>query len=174
MNKRNLILTSISIIMLSACNTLPPLDMTLTAIPNVDQKDVELKSITVGYVAKTRGITLETNHLVPPAWQTALQDAINRSLIFGDDKDRNITISVRINHFDVPAAGFAMTSDCGAIYEIMDRSTGNIIFSTDVRTSGTTPTNYAFAGVIRVQESMNRCARNNIGIFLDRLDDAQI
>ena len=91
-----------------------------------------------------------------------------------NDKDRNITISVRINHFDLPAAGFAMTSDCGAVYEIMDRSTGNIIFSTDVRTSGTTPTDYAFAGVIRAQESINRCARNNIGIFLDRLDDAQI
>ena len=50
MNKRNLILTSISIILLSACGSMPPLDMTLTTIPNVDQKNVELKSITVGYV----------------------------------------------------------------------------------------------------------------------------
>ena len=174
MIKNNLIYASLIILLGSACNTIPPLDMTLTSVPDVDQKELELKSVTVGYVAKTRSVTLDTNHLVPPAWETALEDAINRSLIFGDDKERNITISVRINHFDIPAAGFAMTSDCGAIYEIMDRSNGDIIFTTDVRTNGTTPVDYAFAGVIRVQESMNRCVRNNIGTFLNRLDAADV
>lgn len=174
MKKNNLIYASLVVLLISACNTIPPLDMTLTSIPDVDQKELELKSVTVGYVAKTRGITLDTNHLVPPAWETALEDSINRSLIFGDDKDRNITISVRINHFDLPAAGFAMTSSCGAVYEIMDRSDGNIIFTTDIRTSGTTPVDYAFAGVIRMQESMNRCVRNNIGTFLNKLDAAEV
>tara|TARA_B100001758_G_C18243949_1_gene522101 strand:+ start:259 stop:738 length:480 start_codon:yes stop_codon:yes gene_type:complete len=159
---------------MTACNTLPPLDMTLPSVPKVDQKDLELRSITVGYVAKSRGVKLETNHLVPIAWQTALQDAINRSLIFSDDVDRKITISVRINHFDVPAAGFDMVSDCGAVYEILDRSNGRIIFTTDVRSSGTTPMDFAFAGVIRMQESINRCARNNIGTFLNRLDDVRL
>lgn len=172
--KKNLILSLFAIIALAACNTIPPLDMTLVSVPDVDRKDIELKSITVGYVAKQRGVTIETNHLVPPAWETALEDAVNRSLIFGDDKERKITISVRISHFDLPAAGFAMTSDCGAIYEIMDRSTGDIIFTTDVRTSGTTPMDYAFAGVTRVQESINRCARNNIAVFLQRLDQADV
>lgn len=174
MKKNNLIYASLVVLLISACNTIPPLDMTLTSIPDVDQKELELKSVTVGYVAKTRGITLDTNHLVPPAWETALEDSINRSLIFGDDKDRNITISVRINHFDLPAAGFAMTSSCGAVYEIMDRSDGNIIFTTDIRTSGTTPVDYAFYGVIRMQESMNRCVRNNIGTFLNKLDAAEV
>ena len=152
---KNLFLILISAVLFSSCNSMPPLDMTLSSIPDVNRQSVELKSITVGYVAKTRGIKLETNHLVPPAWETALKDAINRSLLFQDDVDRNITISVRINHFDIPAAGFAMTSDCGAIYEIMDRSNGNIIFTTDVRSSGTTPMDYAFMGVTRVQESIN-------------------
>ena len=174
MIKKNIIFFSLSIFLITSCNTLPPLDMTLSSIPEVDQKSVELKSVTVGYVAKTRGVKIETNHLVPPAWQTSLQDAINRSLIFGDDMDRKITISVRINHFDIPAAGFAMTSDCGAIYEIMDRSNGEIVFATDVRTSGTAPVDYAFAGVVRMQESINRCARNNIDTFLRRLDQAKI
>jgi len=94
--------------------------------------------------------------------------------VFQDDVDRNITISVRINHFDIPAAGFAMTSDCGAIYEIMDRSNGEIIFSTDIRSSGTTPMDYAFMGVTRVQESMNRCARNNIAGFLNDLNEVSL
>ncbi|MDB4230439.1 hypothetical protein N9829_01340 [Gammaproteobacteria bacterium] len=160
----------ISAILISSCNSMPPLDMTLSSIPDVTRQSVELKSITVGYIAKTRGVKLDTNHLVPPAWETALRDAINRSLVFQDDVDRNITISVRINHFDIPAAGFAMTSDCGAIYEIMDRSNGKIIFSTDVRSSGTTPMDYAFMGVTRVQESMNRCARTNIAGFLNELN----
>ena len=174
MKNKTLIGITLSAIFLVGCTTMPPLDMTLQSIPNVTQKDVELKSITVGYVAKTRGVTIETNHLVPPAWETALEDAINRTLIFGDDKDRNITISVRIDHFDLPAAGFAMVSDCGAIYEIIDRSSGEIIFTQSIRTSGTTPMDYAFAGVIRMQESINRCARNNISSFISQLDSTDI
>jgi hypothetical protein len=174
MKKNNLIITGVILILLTGCTTMPPADFTVENIPTVDQKDVELKSVTVGYVPKSRGVTLDTNHLVPPAWETALQDAINRSLIFGDDKDRYITISVRIDHFDLPAAGFAMTSDCGAVYEIMDRSTGKTIFSERVLTSGTTPIDYAFAGIIRVQESINRCARANITNFLTLLDQTDI
>ena len=174
MEKRNIIILFLLTFVISACNSLPPLDMTLTSVPKVDQKNLELKSITVGYVAKTRGVKLETNHLVPQAWETALQDAINRSLIFSDDVERKITISVRINHFDVPAAGFAMVSDCGAFYEILDRSSGRIIYTTDVRTSGTTPMDFAFMGVTRMQESMNRCARNNIETFLNRLDEVRL
>lgn len=174
MEKRNIIILFLLTFVISACNSLPPLDMTLTSVPKVDQKNLELKSVTVGYVAKTRGVKLETNHLVPQAWETALQDAINRSLIFSDDVERKITISVRINHFDIPAAGFDMVSDCGAFYEILDRSSGRIIFTTDVRTSGTTPMDFAFMGVTRVQESMNRCARNNIKTFLNRLDEVRL
>jgi len=76
--------------------------------------------------------------------------------------------------FDVPAAGFAMVSDCGAIYEITDRSAGEVVFSENIRTSGTTPVDYAFAGVIRMQESMNRCVRNNIENFINLLDGTDI
>ena len=174
MKKQNIILAVFFAIILAGCTTMPPLDMTLQNIPSVDRQDVELKSITVGYVAQTNKTTIETNHLVPPAWEMALQDAINRSLIFKDDQERKITISVRINHFDVPAAGFAMVSDCGAIYEITDRSSGETIFSEGVRTSGTVPMDYAFAGIIRVQESINRCARANISSFLSALDGSDI
>ena len=171
--QKNLFFVLIFTILISSCST-TPLDMTLSSIPDVERQSVELKSITVGYEASTRGVKLETNHLVPPAWETALQDAVNRSLVFGDDLDRKITISVRINHFDLPAAGFAMTSDCGALYEIMDRSTGDVIFSADIRSSGTTPMDYAFAGVVRVQESINRCARNNITDFLNQLNQVSL
>ena len=173
-NNKSILFILLSSILISSCNSMPPLDMTLSSVPDVKRQSVELKSISVGYVAKTRGITLDTNHLVPPAWESALKDAINRSLVFQDDVDRNITISVRINHFDIPAAGFAMTSDCGAIYEIMDRSNGEIIFSTEIRSSGTTPMDYAFMGVTRVQESMNRCARNNIAGFLNDLNEVSL
>jgi hypothetical protein len=176
MKKNSLILSTslIMIIFLAGCSTMPPADFTVQNLPSVERKNVELVSITVGYVAKTRGVTLDTNHLVPPAWETALQDAINRSLIFKDDQDRNISISVRIDHFDLPAAGFAMTSDCGAIYEITDRSSGEIVFRERIYASGTTPLDYAFAGVFRMAESVNRCARNNIVDFLVLLDQRDL
>ena len=174
MKRNSLILTTLIIMLLAGCSTMPPADFTVQNLPSVERKNVELVSITVGYVPKTGGVTLDTNHLVPPAWQTALQDAINRTLIFSDDKERKITISVRIDHFDLPMAGFAMTSDCGAIYEIMDRLSEEVVFRERVYTSATVPVDYAFAGVIRVQESINRCARTNIRDFIVLLDQRDL
>ena len=174
MKKQNIILTFFSVIILVGCTTMPPADFTVENIPSVERKNVELVSITVGYVPQTRGVTLDTNHLVPPAWEMALQDAVNRSLIFKDDQERKITISVRIDHFDLPAAGFAMVSDCGAVYEITDRSSGETVFSERIYTSGRVPLDYAFAGIYRAQESINRCARANILGFFSALDGSDI
>ena len=160
---------------LTGCgSTIPPLDFTVRDVPTVTRQDVELVSVTVGYVPKTKGMKIETNHLVPPSWQSALEDAINRSLVFGDDKERKVSISVRIDHFDLPAAGFTMTSNCGAVYEILDRSSGDLIFDVRIFSSGSVPTDYAFVGVVRAAESINRCARNNISEFLTKVGESSL
>jgi len=174
MKKIYLLLTSTLLLFLTSCSTIPPADFTLQEIPSVSKKDAEMVSITVGYEAKKRGMKIETNHLVPPAWQTALEDAINRSLIFSDDQERKFSLSVRIYHFDLPAAGITMVSDCGAIYEVLDRNSGDVVFSERIYTSGSVPMNYDFVGVVRASESINRCARNNIRDFLISLDNRNL
>lgn len=174
MKKLSLILCPMILVLLVGCNTVPPADFTLAQVPSVDKKDVELVSITVGYVPKSRNNTIETNHLVPPAWKEALLDAINRSLLFSDDKERKVSISVKIDEFNAPAAGFAMTSTCGASYEVMDRSNGEVLFYERIASSGTVPMDFAFAGVVRALESVNRCGRNNIYRFLNKLDGSDL
>ena len=174
MKKLSLILSSVLLVFLVGCNTVPPVDYTLTQVPSVDRKDVELVSVTVGYVPKTRNNTIQTNHLVPPAWKEALLDAFNRSLIFSDDQERKISISVKIDEYDLPIAGFAMTTTCGAIYEVMDRSNGEIVFNERIGSSGTVPMDFAFAGIIRASESINRCGRNNIYEFINKLDSSNL
>ena len=174
MKKLNLILSSVLLIFLVGCNTVPPADFTLAQVPSVDRQDVELVSITVGYVPKSRNNTIETNHLVPPAWKEALQDAVNRALLFSDYNERRVSISVKIDEFDLPAAGFAMTTTCGASYEVMDRSDGKILFYERITSSGTVPMDFAFAGIVRATESINRCGRNNIYGFLNALDGSDL
>jgi len=176
MKKINLIFATFFLLLLVGCNTIPPADFTLETTPNVDKKDAELVSITVGYKAATRKEKrkIETNALVPPVWKESLQDAINRSLIFSDESKKKISISVQIYEFDLPFAGAAMTTSCGAKYEIMDRSNGEILFDESIETTGTVPFDYAFAGVVRATESINRCGRNNIYNLIERLNKINI
>ena len=56
---------------------------------------------------------------------------------------RKISISVKIDEYDLPIAGFAMTTTCGAIYEVMDRSNGEVIFNERIGSSGTVPMDFA-------------------------------
>ena len=67
-----------------------------------------------------------------------------------------------------------MTTKFGAIYEIIDRENGDLLFSETVMSEGVVPMDYAFVGLVRAQESVNRSARNNIADFINLLNDADI
>ena len=98
----------------------------------------------------------------------------NRSLIFKDDAEKKVSISVRIFEFDVPFAGFAMVTTTGAIYEITDRDSGEIAFSERLSTSGRVEANEAFSGLTRAMESANKAVRNNIQKFIDAAEQANL
>lgn len=165
----------ISLAALGGCVTIPPADFTVQDVGLVSQrKDADLKSITVGYATQRQQKKVEVNHVVPPLWKEALQDAINRSLIFSDNGSRKVNLSVRINEFDVPQWGVSMTTRTSAIYEIVDRETGDLLFTETVESEGVVPANYAFVGAVRATESMNRAVRNNIADFINRLQQADL
>ena len=99
--------------------------------------------------------------------------------IFKDDSPKKVSLAVKILKFDTPALGVGMTTHASARYEIIDRSDGSIIFTTDISTSasapptpGVTQFDYAFdiAGVDGVHESINRSVQNNIIQFLQVLE----
>ena len=75
-------------------------------------------------------------------------------------------MAVKILKFDTPDFGAGMTTHASARYEIIDRSDGSIIFTTDISTSGVVPFDYAFNGLVRIHESINRSVQNNIIEFV--------
>jgi hypothetical protein len=147
------------------CTTLPPADFTVQDVGVLEnRKDAELKSITVGYGSHDQQGKVEGTHIVPPLWKEALTDALNRSLAFNDTGPIKVNLSVRIVEFDVPAAGFAMST----------RASGDLLFAESISSEGVVPMDYAFMGVIRATESMNRAVRNNIADFINSLESADL
>ena len=168
------VLTALAIIV-TGCATVPPVDFTVQDVGMVEnRKNVELMSMTVGFAPQTQQKKVEANATVPPLWKESLQDAINRSLIFRDDMKKKVNLSVRITELDVPAAGLSMTTKTSAIYEIVDRSNGDLLFAQEVETEGVVPVDYAFLGLTRAVESANRAVRNNISDFINILAEADL
>ncbi|MBY5268473.1 hypothetical protein [Spiribacter salinus] len=160
---------------IAGCQTVPPTDFTVQDVGMVDnRKDAELRSLTVGFAPQAQQDDMDADSTVPGLWKGALQDAVNRSLVFRDDVDTKVNLSVRITEFDVPAAGVSMTTTVAAIYEIIDRSNGDLLFTQKIRSEGVVPFDYAFMGVVRATESWNRAVRNNIADFINVLDQADL
>lgn len=163
---------------LSACGSIPPLNFSVPSV-GVSQKkiDAELKSMTVTIARpdeKTGELPIGMEQMVPQLWQTALTESLNKMAIFQDDASKKVNLSVKILKLDLPGGGFSMTTSTAARYEIMDRKTGDLIFSQDVSSSGTTPLDFAFMGVARAKESINRAVQNNITQFLQALETVDV
>lgn len=187
MNIKYLVTTIILASSLVGCGTLPPANF---SVPNVGLSkkkiDAEIKSLIVTVARpdeKTgdldfRMVSVDINGsggsagdlATPQLWQASLTDALNRMAIFQDDAAKKINLSVKILKLDVPNGGFSFTTEATARYEIMDRKNGDLIFSQDITSSGTTPVDYAFAGIARMRESINRAVQNNITQFLQALE----
>ena len=155
------------------CSSLPPLDF---MVENIDQSknrmDAELKSLTVGFVPATQqGINDCLNPAVPGIFKEAIQDALNRSLIFKDDAAIKVNVSAKIVTCDLPAAGIAMRTSLATRYEITNRSTGDIIFNKVISSQAVVEFGFSAIGLVRMQESTNRAFRNNIGLLLLELED---
>jgi hypothetical protein len=94
--------------------------------------------------------------------------------VFKDGMDKKVNLSVRITEFDVPAGGVSMTTRVSAIYEIVDRSNGDLLFTQKISSEGVVPFDYAFMGAARAVESWNRAVRNNIADFINVLNNSDI
>ena len=165
------------------CASLPPVNF---SVPNIGvsstKLDAELKSLTVS-IASPDEATGEIRpapfvrqygefqpypvSLYAGLWKTALEEAFNRMVIFKDDSPKKVSLAVKILKFDTRELTTIHTS---ARYEIIDRSDGSIIFTTDISTSGVVPFDYAFAARVRLLESINRSVQNNIIQFLQVLE----
>jgi hypothetical protein len=178
MKARQLFIAAFITVILSGCAPIPPLNF---SVPNVGvstrKLDAEMRSMTVTIARadeKTGELPLGMEQMVPQLWQTALTEALNKMAIFQDDAAKKINVSVKILKLDIPGAGASMTTETAARYEIIDRRTGDIIFTQDIASSGTTPFDHSFLGVARARESLNRAVQNNITAFLQSLETVDV
>lgn len=165
------------VILLAGCQSMPPLNFSAPNVGYSEKKiDAELRSATVTIARpdeKTGEIPHDTN-VIQPIWAVALQEALNKMAIFRDDAPTKVNLNVKILKVDVPMGGFSMTTETEARYELVNRENGDIIYTQDIASQGTTPLDHAFLGVIRMRESINRSVQNNILQFLQALETVDI
>jgi hypothetical protein len=164
--------------LLAGCQTVPPINF---SVPNVGYStkkiDAELKSMTVGIARadeKTGNLPAGMEMLVPQLWQSSLQESLNKMAVFSDDAPNKVNLSVKILKLDIPSGGISFTTETAARYEITDRKTGAIIYTQDISSKGEVPFDYAFAGITRQRESINRSVQNNITQFLQALQTVDV
>ncbi len=166
-------------VLLSACaEQIPPLNYSPPNIGVSDTKlNAEVKSITVSLARPDEVIGKWVNGMGPAnatIWKDALQESLDRMAIFRDDSPKKISISVKILQTELPAFALDMTCTVTARYDLIDRATGGIIFTTTVTTTGTVPANYAFHGVVRAREAVSRATQNNSSEFLQQLETVNL
>ncbi len=138
--------------------------------------DADLREVTVTPAAPT-----ERTGALPPGvasvtntWKEATQEALDRAAIFNDDSRRRVNLEVKILKFDAPPVGVTFPTFTDARYTLIDRASGEVIFSHIVSAEGSTPMDFAFLGAIRARESINRAAQNNIAAFVTALEASPI
>jgi hypothetical protein len=168
----------LSALALGGCATNPPLNF---SVPNVGvtqhKLDADLRSVTVSLARpdeKKGDMPAWAQSEVPALWQSALLDALNHMTAFTDDAHRKVNLTVKVLAIDVPSMGASFTTKTIARYEVIDRANGDIIYTQDIDASGTVPASYAFMGVIRARESVNRSVQNNITQFLQALETVDL
>ena len=98
--------------------------------------------------------------------------------IFKDDSPKKVSLAVKILKFD-SRMGLAINHTT-ARYEIIDRSDGSIIFTTDISTSGEAPyvldpfCDFTCAVSSRTVDGINRSVQKNIIQFLQALETVDV
>ncbi len=177
MKKALLTFVALSGLFLSGCATPPPVNFSVPNVgPSQAKIDAEVKSITVSSARPDESsgdLPMWTTNILPQ-WKEALEEALNKMAIFKDDSKNKLSISVKVTKIDTPSAGFSMTTDVAARYELISRADGSIIYTTDIDATGVCPGDYAFLGATRATESFNRAIQNNISKFLMQLETVNI
>ncbi len=183
-----LAIVSSALILLTGCQTLPPVDFGVGAVGVSRKKiDADLRTTSVQVAPKklqkgdvdiadleSAGMSASSGQAIISAWQNSLQDALARMAIFNDNSTRKLALSVVVLKLDVPSMGISFETETIARYELIDRSNGDIIYTSDVASKGSVAASEAFLGVIRARAAASNSVRENIKQFLRELETVDI
>jgi hypothetical protein len=167
----------LGILGVAGCQAPPPANFSVANVgPGRAKLDAELRSVTVTVanpgeaVGNLSWVTGATTTL----WQTSLQDALNRMAVFRDDSPRKVSLVVKILQFDIPDRAATFKTSATARYELLDRSTGAALYTTDINANSAVSMDYALLGRARAIESINRAVQGNIAQFLQAIETTNI
>ncbi|CAM8651505.1 hypothetical protein MCEMSEM18_00317 [Comamonadaceae bacterium] len=107
------------------------------------------------------------------SFKDAIEEALSKSAIFNDLSTRKLSLSAKVLRFESPSMGINFDTQCTVRYQLLDRSTGKLLFTRDVKSVGTVPFDYAFIGMIRLAEARNRAVRQNVEQLVQSLSEFQ-
>ena len=172
---------------LTGCTSLPPLSFNVADISQAKTRmEAEVKSVNVRVAqAQERTGSIRATEfeqmggggsgtVIADQWKSGLQDALDRKLLFKDNVPRTLTISVAILKLTSPDMSFTRFNEVEARYEVMDRTSGQIIWRRDINSEGRTSVDEAFIGSVGSRISLNKAVQNNIHNFLEQLESAVV
>ena len=167
-----------ALILLGGCASAPPLNFTPANVGlSATKHNAALISttVTVAGAQEAKGkILAGTEGGIALLWKTALEDTIVRMAMFRDDAPTHLALVVKILQFDAPTMGLTMVTHATARYELIDRNSGAIVFSSDVQTDGRSEVGDDLMGANRVRLSVARSVQDNIADFLRQLASADL
>lgn len=174
---------------LAGCATPPPIEFTPDHIPYVrDRINAELRGVSVRTAKKEQQVGdgvdwYQTENMVghqfvatstgtgipiTKQWENALDTSLNESLIFMDNPAKRVSLFVDVKQ--VEWSGLATVSfDILASYRLMDRASGENLFTKDIHSKGSAKTGEAFVGAVRSRIALVRAIKANIQTFLEDL-----
>ncbi|MGH8419967.1 MAG: UDP-N-acetylglucosamine acyltransferase [Pseudomonas sp.] len=176
MFKKMVILLALGALM-TGCVSAPPTNF---SVPNVQQAkakqafDLRAVSISYGLPNEIKGEIPTYGEGFPVLWEKSLTEAINKAGIFTDDADEKVNIFVKILQLDPPAGGITMLTPSRARYSIVSRRTGKTLFEKEIYTEGSVSGGYAFSGLVRAKEALNRSVQQNIAEFIESLSAVKL
>ena len=159
------------------------------SVPNIGLSarplDAEIRSLTVtlGRPDEQVGlidwefVDVTGGGAITAAWQVAMQEALDRTLIFRDGGSKKVSVAVKVLKLEI-SRGFALTErsvETVARYEVIDRTNGDIVYTQEIAAFGVVPIDFAselmmmdadYAGQLGIREGVNRAVQNNISLFL--------
>lgn len=135
----------------------PPLDMQVKAI-----------SVIIADPSSQSGKVM-LDATFPPIWRDAIQTSLDQAGLFSDDGSLNVTIFTKIKRFEFNPTGFSNTVDVDAIYSVVDRKSGAVLFEKQIATKATNSASKTFNAQERLINLWNAATQENIAKFVQAL-----
>lgn len=170
---------AVILLVMSGCATQPatrdfaPRDV----LPTGKRIDYELKSILVSIAKKDEslGKTYTADEWYDSsfnqAFKDSLEEALTKAAIFNDLSIKKLNLSAKVLQFESPLISYVHDTTFVVRYQLLDRPTGKLVFTRDVRSTGVVPFDYGLTGIHRFTEARNRAVRSNIEQFIASLGE---